>query len=150
MILLSIQIVRSRKGNTLLQRKYVIDILADVGMLRAELLMHQWNLMSKLLSDQGEILDDPGTNQRLMGKLKYLNVTKPNIAFLLYCELVSFSTKDHSWGCNNTDSQILKKTSGKGLPYLDVDTPELLISHMLIWQHHPLTYDLPQTFAFSL
>jgi len=38
---------------------------------------------TKLLSDQGKLLDDVGRYRRLVGKLNYLTVTKPDIIFVV-------------------------------------------------------------------
>ena len=56
-------------------------MFSETDMLGAEVLMHPWKLNVKLLPYQGEILDDPGRYLQLVGKLNYLTVIRPDIAF---------------------------------------------------------------------
>jgi Reverse transcriptase (RNA-dependent DNA polymerase) len=78
---LGIEVSRSKEGIVLYQRKYILDLLVEVGMLNCksvDMLVVQ-NL--KL----GEYPDQVPTNkeryQRLVGKLIYLSHTRPNIAY---------------------------------------------------------------------
>jgi len=58
------------------------------------------------------ILDDSDRYKRLVSKLNYLIITRPDIAFCCECcESVSLSTKDHSLKCSSTNSQVLKEGS---------------------------------------
>ena len=41
------------------------------------------DLNIKLLPGQGEPLTDPGRYQRLVGKLNYLTITRPDISFVV-------------------------------------------------------------------
>ena len=63
------------------QRKYALDILQDTGLTGArpdKLPMEQY---LKLIPDDGELLKDPVKYRRLVGRLIYLTVTRPDIAF---------------------------------------------------------------------
>ncbi|RVW80772.1 Retrovirus-related Pol polyprotein from transposon RE1 [Vitis vinifera] len=61
---LGIEIAQSSSGVVLSQRKYALDILEETG--------------------QGEPLGDPGRYRRLVGKLNYLTITRPDIFFSLH------------------------------------------------------------------
>ena len=63
--------------------KYTLDILADTGMLDCKLVDTPMDLNVKLVPSQGEPLRDPGRYRRLVGKLNYLTITRPNISFLM-------------------------------------------------------------------
>jgi hypothetical protein len=35
----------------------------------------------KIVKDEGELFEDPGRYRRLVGKLNYLTITRPNISY---------------------------------------------------------------------
>ena len=73
---LGIEVTQSNSGMVISQRKYTLDILADI----ADIPMDP-NV--KLVPGKGELLRDPGRYRRLVGKLNYLTITRPDISFLL-------------------------------------------------------------------
>ena len=58
-------------------KKYVLGLLTATGMLGSK----PMDPNTKLLPNQGELLDDPGQYMHLVVKLNYLTVTRPNVAF---------------------------------------------------------------------
>ena len=68
---------RSKKGNFLSQKKYALDILFEASLQECK------ETNAKLLPDQGEDLDNPNRYRKLVRKLNYLTVTKPDIAFAI-------------------------------------------------------------------
>lgn len=67
---------------SLSQRKYVLDILGEVGYLGVKPVDSPIDLTIQLDSEHGDLLHDPTRYQRLFGKLNYLTVTRPDISFL--------------------------------------------------------------------
>ena len=65
------------------QRKYTLDILTDTGMLACKPVDTPVDPNVKLVPSQGELLRDPGRYRRLVGKLNYLTITRPDISFLV-------------------------------------------------------------------
>ena len=63
------------------QRKYTLDILVDTSMLDCKPIDTPMDPNVKLLLGQGKPLRDPGRYQRHVGKLNYLNITRPDISF---------------------------------------------------------------------
>ena len=63
------------------QRKYTLDILIDTGMLDCKPVDTPMDPNVKLVPSQGELLRDPGRYRRLVGKLNYLTITRPDISF---------------------------------------------------------------------
>nr|CAN66416.1 hypothetical protein VITISV_044133 [Vitis vinifera] len=62
-------------------KKYVLDILEETGMLECKPIDTPMNPNVKLVPGQGESLRDPGRYRRLVGKLNYLTITRPDISF---------------------------------------------------------------------
>ena len=63
------------------QRKHTLDILANTDMLDYKPVDTPMDPNVKLVPGQGEPVRDPGRYQRLVGKLNYLTITRPNISF---------------------------------------------------------------------
>ena len=80
---LGIKVARSQRGIFLSQRKYVLDLLLEVGLLENKstdtLIVHNHGLGE--FSDQ--VLADKGRYQRLVGKLIYLSHIRPYIAYVV-------------------------------------------------------------------
>ena len=61
----------------------MINILSKASLLGCRVMDIPIEINAKLLSDQGEDMDNPGRYQRLVGKLNYLMVT----SLILYLQL---------------------------------------------------------------
>ncbi|RVW70040.1 Retrovirus-related Pol polyprotein from transposon RE2 [Vitis vinifera] len=104
---LGIEIAQSSSGVVLSQRKYALDILEETGMLDC-----------KLVPGQGEPLGDPGRYRRLVGKLNYLTITRPDISFPV--SVVSQflqSPCDSHWDAVIRILRYIKSTPGQGVLY---------------------------------
>ncbi|XP_070031841.1 uncharacterized mitochondrial protein AtMg00810-like [Nicotiana tomentosiformis] len=80
---LGIEVAHSSSGIFISQRKYVLDILKEIGMMSCRPVDTLMDPNAKLLPGQGEPLRDPTRFRRLVGKLNYLTVTRPDISFLV-------------------------------------------------------------------
>ena len=78
---LGIEVAQSRSRVAITQRKYALDILEEIGMSNCRPADPPTDSNVKLLPDQGKHYLDPSRYWRLDGKLNYLIVTRPNIAF---------------------------------------------------------------------
>ncbi|RVX03304.1 Retrovirus-related Pol polyprotein from transposon RE1 [Vitis vinifera] len=80
---LGIEVARSKQGIFLSQRKYVLDILIEVGMLECKSVDTPIVQNHRLgeYSDQAPM--DKGRYQRLVGKLIYLSHTRLDIAYVV-------------------------------------------------------------------
>ena len=63
------------------QRKYILDILVDTGMLDCKPINTPMDSNVKLVPGLGEPLQDPGRYRRHVGKLNYLTITRPDVSF---------------------------------------------------------------------
>ncbi|XP_070679368.1 uncharacterized mitochondrial protein AtMg00810-like [Malus domestica] len=122
----------SSNGLFLNQRKYVVDILDEAHMLECK--PTRTPLVSKLQLDaKGEPFSNPGFYQRMVGKLIYLTITRPDIAYSmsLVSQFMHSSTLVH-WEIVKRILRYLKGSMGKGIlmkkngsthimPYIDDD-----------------------------
>jgi Reverse transcriptase (RNA-dependent DNA polymerase) len=115
---LGIEVTRSKQGIILSQRKYILDLLTEVGMLECKPVETPVAINEKL----GEFEDQVPTNkeryQRLVGKLIYLSHTRPDIAYAvtLVSQFMHNPSEDHM----NAVIRIiryLKGSPGKGIQF---------------------------------
>ena len=78
---LGFEIARSSKGIFLNQRKYTLELLQDAGVLSAKPFSVPFDPTIKLSINEGELLEDPSSYRRLIGRLIYLTNSRPDIAF---------------------------------------------------------------------
>ncbi|XP_061356633.1 uncharacterized mitochondrial protein AtMg00810-like [Gastrolobium bilobum] len=72
---LGIKVTQSKDGVVISQRKYALDILEETALLNSK-----FDPSVNLLPNQGEPFKDPERYRRLVGKLNYLTVTRPDIS----------------------------------------------------------------------
>ena len=77
---LGVVIMRSKHGIFLSQRKYVLDLLSEIGKLVVKSCQSPME-QSLHLTREGELFEDPRRCRRLVGKLNHLIVTCPDIAY---------------------------------------------------------------------
>ncbi|XP_071921533.1 uncharacterized mitochondrial protein AtMg00810-like [Coffea arabica] len=115
---LGIEVARSKYGVYLCQRKYVLDMLSEVGMLGCRPVDTPMDPNVKLAGDLGALLDDPKQYRRLVGKLNYLTVTRPDISFAVSVVSQFLDTPRTShWDAVIRILRYLKSAPGKGLLY---------------------------------
>ncbi|CAL8130715.1 unnamed protein product [Prunus armeniaca] len=88
---LGIEVARSKHGIFLSQRKYVLDLLAEIGMLDCKPIDTPSEQNHKLGLYPDQVPTDKERYQRLVGKLIYLAHTRPDIAY------ASFSYPEGLW-----------------------------------------------------
>ncbi|GJT77345.1 putative reverse transcriptase domain-containing protein [Tanacetum coccineum] len=123
---LGIEAIDTNKGICLNQRKYVLDLLFEYGMLACK--PAKTPLQSKLSITNEATVDDPLldniTNyQKLMGKLIYLTNTRPDISYDVHC--LSQFMHSHSKSHLKTAFKILRYL--KGSPGLGIHITKILV-----------------------
>jgi hypothetical protein len=78
---LGIEVARSSQCIFLSRRKYVLDLLSKTGLLGARPADTPMDSTVKLDGDHGELFSDVGQYCRLVGKLIYLTITRPDITY---------------------------------------------------------------------
>ncbi|KAL2933741.1 Retrovirus-related Pol polyprotein from transposon TNT 1-94, partial [Bienertia sinuspersici] len=81
---LGIEIDRSHQGFFLSQKKYAQDLIKEYGMNKAKPLRLPLESNQKLHMQAGDPLPSPTDYQRLVGKLIYLTITRPDIAYVVH------------------------------------------------------------------
>ena len=113
---LGMEIARSRKGLSVSQRKYTLDLLKETGMMGCKPADTPMDYTTKLGSVEGNTPVDKGRYQRLVGKLIYLSHTRPDIGFAVSCvsQFMNCPTEEHMKAVYRI-LRYLKMTPGRGL-----------------------------------
>ncbi|KAJ0615698.1 putative RNA-directed DNA polymerase [Helianthus annuus] len=78
---LGIEVLRSEQGIFICQKKYILDLLAETGMVDCKPMETPMMTNHKLHMEPKAKLADKERYQRLVGKLIYLSHTRPDIAY---------------------------------------------------------------------
>uniref|UniRef100_A0A803LUX6 RNase H type-1 domain-containing protein n=1 Tax=Chenopodium quinoa TaxID=63459 RepID=A0A803LUX6_CHEQI len=78
---LGIEVLRSKKGIFISQRKYVLDLLTETGMLNYKPADTPMVMNHGLQIIEGKKMVDQTRYQRLVGKILYLSHTRPDLAY---------------------------------------------------------------------
>ena len=115
---LGIEIFRSPIGTFLNQRKYVLDILSAAGLTGPKPTKFPLPKGLKLSIDTGTALSNPEPYRRVIGRLLYLTLTRPDISYAVQ-HLSQFlqHTTDSHYATAMHVLWYLKGTPNKGLFY---------------------------------
>lgn len=128
------EFARSNKGISVSQRKYILDLLAETGMLGCKPAKTPMDSTIKLGVNPDSAPVDKGRYQRLVGKLIYVSHTRPNINFSI--SVVSQFMNNPSEEHMEDVFQILmylNMTPGKGLYFKKTSNRDVEIFYDADW-----------------
>lgn len=81
---LEIEVSRGKEGMYLCQKKYVLDIIEECGLLGSKPAPTPMEQNHNLARNKSDFLTKPATYRRLVGRLVYLAVTRPEISYAVH------------------------------------------------------------------
>jgi Reverse transcriptase (RNA-dependent DNA polymerase)/Integrase core domain/gag-polypeptide of LTR copia-type/GAG-pre-integrase domain len=134
---LGIEIARSHKDLFMCQRKYTLDLLRETGKLSAKPSTTPMDYNNKVVTDE-KVLDDISQFQRLVGKLIYLTITRPDISYAVsfVSQFMQRPTKGHMELIDQI-LRYLKATPGRGVLMRNQGHTELTVYTDADWAGNP-------------
>ncbi|RVX07381.1 Retrovirus-related Pol polyprotein from transposon RE2 [Vitis vinifera] len=113
---LGIEVARSSAGLFLCQRKYTLDIVSEAGLLGAKPCGFPIEHNHRLGLANGELMSNPESYRRLVGRLIYLAVTRPDLAYSVHIlsQFMQEPRIEH-WEAALRVVRYLKGTPGQGI-----------------------------------
>lgn len=119
---LGIEVARAASGIFLTQRKYALDIIAETGMFGSKPFSTPMELNHKLLADEGPKFSDPTRFKRLIGRLVYLCITRPDLCYAVHVlSQVMHDPREAHWDAAIRIVRYLKGCTGQGI-FLKADS----------------------------
>ena len=123
---LGVEVIPTTTGLFLSQRKYVCDLLQQLGMLDTKAATTPLSVGTQLTATSGTTLPEPKDYRAALGSLQYLTLTRPDVAFAVnrLSQFMQSLTLDH-WHALKRLLRYVNGTKDQGL-LLHRDSPPTL------------------------
>ena len=81
---LGLEIARNKTNISLTQRKYALEVLKETGMTSCKPVQTPMEQQLKLSKGSGDLISNLGQYRRLIGKLMYLTLSRPDITYAIH------------------------------------------------------------------
>lgn len=127
------------------QKKYALDSLEETDMLDCKPIDTLIDPNVTLLPDQGESFQDQGRFRRLVGKLNYLTVMRPDISYVVSVLSYFLNSPCHS----HWDALVIILRYNKGsLVHTDISNSDIVAYTDGDWARCP--FDKPSTLGYCV
>lgn len=137
---LGLEVARGPQGIFLCQRKYALDIISETGLLEAKPASSPLEQNHRLALVNGAILTDPEQYRRLVGRLIYLTISRPELSYSVHvlAQFMQCPRQEH-WEAATRVVRYLKSNPGQGI-FLRSDSDLKLYAYCdSDWASCPLT-----------
>ena len=113
---LGIEVARNKTGMYLSQRKYALEIIEEAGLLNSKPANFPMEQNHRLALSESPLLSQPEKYRRLIGRMIYLGVTRPDLAYSVHVlsQFMQSPREDH-WQAALRVVRYLKGSPGQGL-----------------------------------
>lgn len=144
------EIIRSSTGIVLSQHNYTLQLLEETGYLGSKPTKIPMDPKTQLKASNGQPLSDPSQYRRLIGKLLYLTISRPDITYAVHClsQYVSHPCISHLQAAHYL-LRYLKSSLGQGLFFAASSSVHLRAFFDADWASSMIPADLPSAFVYS-